>query len=73
MMDKPAYPTAANVSIGVFRNGVLLSPFDMTYFPNETLSLTLVGILGEVTWETDGAPQPSKYRLPGGCSLGRWE
>ena len=54
MMDKPAYPTAANVSIGVFRNGVLLSPFDMTYFPNETLSLTLVGILGEVTWETDG-------------------
>jgi len=54
MLGSPAYPTAANVSIGVSRNGVLLSPLDMTYYPNETLTLTLVGTSGEVVWETSG-------------------
>ncbi|GAB5033252.1 ferric reductase [Nannochloropsis oceanica] len=54
ILNIPAYPIAANVSIGVYRDGVLLSPLDMTYFPNETLSLTLVSTLGEFTWETGG-------------------
>jgi len=53
-MGEPAYPTAANVSIGVSRNGLLLSPLDMTYYPNETLTLKLVGTPDEVAWETSG-------------------
>lgn len=54
MMGAPAYPTFTNVSIGISRNGVLLSPLDMTYYPNETLTLTLVNARGQIAWEASG-------------------
>lgn len=64
MMGYPAYPMTTNASIVVSRDGASLSPFDMTYYPHENLTLDLFGAPGQVAWEASGG---ASFLTGGGC------